>query len=88
MGPAMAHIQSHLLVGDVRAGHGDLFWGVEVSSIRHSPHTTAGGPYEGRRAGADLRQGYAQPAVRPGATILIDAQNHFDCRATGGTIWR
>ena len=45
-----------------------LFWGVEASSVQHSCHVTAGNLHGGCRAGADLRQGYAQYPVCPGVT--------------------
>ena len=66
VGPAMVHVQSRLLVGDVRAGHEAIPWrrtatpGTNLTPPQAGPRTGAD------LAGADLRQGYAQPPVSPG----------------------
>ena len=61
----MVHVQSRLLVGDVRAGHE----AIPREENRHSG-TNFAPPQEGPGgtdlAGANLRPGYAPPPVSPG----------------------
>jgi hypothetical protein len=62
----VVHVQSRLLVGDVRAGHEAIPWRRD----RHSG-TNLTPPQEGPGtgtdlAGADLQQGYAPQPVSPG----------------------
>ena len=60
LGPAMVHVQSRLLVGDVRAGH-EATPGKEIATSAQTSRNRRQTPDRDRPAGADLRQGYAQP---------------------------
>ena len=67
VGPALVHVQSRLLVGDVRAGHEAIPWGENRHSGTNLTPSQAGPPERGTDlAAADLRQGYAPPPVSPG----------------------
>ena len=74
VGSTKVHVQSHLLIRDVIAGHRGLFWGVESPTFG-TRHGVAGRSQAEDRAvaGFSLRPGYAQPAAEPGVI-------HPDCR--------
>ena len=67
VGSAEVHVQFRLLIGDVFAGHGELFSGVENPAIptrvteSQVPPPVGGGV----DAGVSLRSGYARPPADP-----------------------
>ena len=75
MGSAEVHVQSGLLIGDVRAGHRGLFREVENLAVRHSVTESQAPPVqEASRGGRPF--GRATPSRRP-----TPASCHPDCRA-------
>lgn len=75
VGPAMVHVESRLLVGDVRTGHGVISAGEPRSSHFGKPHAIAGRPRTGA-ATLGLTCGWGTPILRSAlaTSILITAQ--------------
>ena len=87
VGLTMVHVQSRLLVGDVRAGHE----AVPRGENRHSGTNLTppqAGPRRKEPTLPGLTYGRATPRLRsaPAITIQIDARNHPDCRYTDACV--